>query len=219
MIHTHMTGLGPLVPYGSLRLRPRMGFAPPPCLNPITYVIDVMQRARAARACSIPRLWKDLLTYHALSTNIAGHGATAIDMLNIFSLFDVNSFPCTLPDPVYGGMGSTFVVLERAMAFDHALASESFSGTSDRDTMDCPCVTQEEDTTPSCSMSAPGFIPRVWSRVATDLPNFEHDSWAEISDPLLIYLGVLVIYLDQDLYMLLKQTIWKGAITILPYTS
>ena len=48
--------------------------------------------------------------------------------------------------------------------------------------------------------------------------HFEHDR-AEIADPLLIYLGVLVIYLDQDLYMLLKQTIWKGAITILPYTS
>ena len=144
-----------------------MGFAPPPpCLNPITYINDVMQRARAARACSIPRLWKDLLTYHALSANITGHSTTAIDMLDIFSLFDVNSFPCTLPDPVYGGMGSTFVVLERAMAFDHALASESFSGTSDRGTMDCPCVTQEDDATSSCSMSAPGFIPRVWSRVA-----------------------------------------------------
>ena len=57
--------------------------SPPPCLNPITYIIDVMQRARAARACSVPRLWKDLLTYHALSANIAGHSTTAIDTLDI----------------------------------------------------------------------------------------------------------------------------------------
>ena len=156
--------------------------SPPPCLNPVTYAIDVMRRARAARACSIPRLWKDLLAYHALSANIAGHGTPVIDILDVFSLFDVDSFPCTLPDPVYGGVGSKFVILERAMAFDHALTSESFSGTSDRDTMDCPCVTQEGDAASPCSMSAPGFIPRVWSRVATDLPNFAHDSWVA-TDP------------------------------------
>ena len=60
------------------------------------------------------------------------------------------------------------------MAFDHALASESFSGTSDRGTMDCPWVTQEDDATSSCSMSTPGSIPRVWSRVATVEPIQNH---------------------------------------------
>ena len=155
-----------------------MGFAPPPpCLNPITFIIDVTRRARMARACSIPRLWKDLLTYHALSANVVGHGPLAFDMLDVFSSFDVDSFPCTLPDPVYEGIGSKFVILERAMAFEHALTSEAFPGMSDQDTMDCPCVTHEGDSASPCSMSIPGFIPSVWSRVASDLPNFAHDSW------------------------------------------
>ena len=155
--------------------------SPPPCLNPITFAIDVTRRARTARACSIPRLWKKgLLTYHALSANVVGHGAPAFDILDVFSLFDVDSFPCTLPDPVYDGIGSKFVILERAMAFEHALTSEAFPGMSDRGTMDCPCVTQEGGSASPCSMSAPGFIPRVWSRVASDLPNFAHDSWIAI---------------------------------------
>ena len=151
--------------------------SPPPCLNPVTHVIDVMRRARTARACSIPRLWKDLLAYHALSANVAGRGTPVIDILDVFSQFDDDSFPCTLPDPIYGGIGSKFVILERAMAFDHALTSDAFPGTSNHDTMDCPCVTNGDDAAPPCSMSTPGFVPRVWSRVASDLPNFAHDSW------------------------------------------
>ena len=63
------------------------------------------------------------------------------------------------------------------MAFDHALTSEAFPGTSDQGTMDCSCVTYEDDAASPCSMPALGFIPRVWSRVASDLPNFAHDSW------------------------------------------
>ena len=153
--------------------------SPPPCLNPVTHVIGVMRQARTARACSVPRLWKDLLAYHALSANVAGHGVPGIDILDVFSQFDDDSFPCTLPDPVYGGMGSKFVILERAMAFDHALTSEAFPGTSNHGTMDCPCAMNEGDAGSPCSMSAPGFVPRVWSRVTSDLPNFAHDSWID----------------------------------------
>ena len=38
-------------------------------------------------------------------------------------------------------------------------------------------MTNDGDPTSQCSMSLPGFIPHVWSRVATNLPHFEHDSW------------------------------------------
>ena len=69
------------------------------------------------------------------------------------------------------------MILERAMAFDHALTSEAFPGTSNHGTMDCPYVTHAGDAGPPCSMSVPGVVPRVWSRIASDLPNFAHDSW------------------------------------------
>ena len=46
---------------------------------------------------------------------------STMDMLDVFSSFDDISFPCTLDDSTYGGMGSKFPVLERAMAFNHAL--------------------------------------------------------------------------------------------------
>ena len=156
--------------------------SPPPCPDPIAFVIDVTQRARTARACGIPRLWKDLLHYHTLTANVIGHGALTFDMLDVFSSFDVDSFPCTLPDPIYGGVGSKFVILERAMAFEHALTSEAFPGVSDEDTMDCPCVTRPGGSASSCHMSTSGFIPRVWSQVASELPNFAHDSWTA-TDP------------------------------------
>ena len=62
----------------------------------------MVRRAHTARAYSVPRLWQDLLAYHALSANVAGQGIPTIDILNVFSQFDGDSFPCTLPDPVYG---------------------------------------------------------------------------------------------------------------------
>jgi hypothetical protein len=92
-------------------------------------------------------------------------------MLDVFSQFNDASFPCTKADPIYGGLGSEFTILERAMAFDHALASDAFPGTSDHDTMDCPCATNSGDVDRPCSMSLPGCMPHVWSRIASDLPN------------------------------------------------
>ena len=38
-------------------------------------------------------------------------------------------------------------------------------------------MTRADDPAFPCSMSPPGFMPHVWSRVARDLPYFEHDSW------------------------------------------
>ena len=147
--------------------------SPPPCLNPVTYVIDVMRRTHTVRACSVPRLWQDLLAYHALSANVAGQGAPTVDILDVFSQFDDDSFPCTLPDPVYGGMGSKFVILERAMAFDHALTSEAFSGTSNHDTVDCPCVTNMGDAGPPVlcrhQASFPVFGPGLLRTFPTSL--------------------------------------------------
>ena len=80
---------------------------------------------------------------------------------------------------VYGGLGSKFAVLERTtMAIDHALRHGTFPGRlSNCDTTDCPCVTREGDPASPCSMSLPGFMPHIWSRVAEALPYFEHDSW------------------------------------------
>ena len=43
---------------------------------------------------------------------------------------------------------------------------------------------------PLLQMSLPGFMPHIWSQVASDLPNFAHDSWVATapsawdSDPL-----------------------------------
>ena len=157
---------------------PRNGLcSPPPCLDPVAHITDVMRRAHTARACSVPRLWQDLLAYHALNANVTSQGAPTIDILGVFSQFDDDSFPCTMPDPVYRGLGSKFVVLERAMAFDHALTSEAFPGMSNHGTMDCLCVTNAGDAGRPCSMSAPGFVPHVWSRIASGLPNFAHGSW------------------------------------------
>ena len=51
------------------------------------------------------------------------------------------------------------MLLKRAMAFDHVLSHESFPGSSDSDTMDCPCVSREiggGDPTRLCSMALPG---------------------------------------------------------------
>ena len=44
-------------------------YSPPPCLNPVTHITEVMQRANTARVCGPPRLWHGLLTYHAVSEN------------------------------------------------------------------------------------------------------------------------------------------------------
>ena len=43
--------------------------------------------------------------------------------------------------------------------------------------MDCSCVTGEGDPARPYSMSLPGFLPHVWSRVAETLLYFEHGSW------------------------------------------
>ena len=66
------------------------------------------------------------------------------------------------------------------MAFDHALRNDALPGSSNHGTMDCPCVTNSGAADRPCSMSQPGFMPRVWSQVASDLPNFAHDSWVAI---------------------------------------
>ena len=66
---------------------------------------------------------------------------SSLDAIATFSRFDNESFPCMETDQEYGGLGSTFAVLERAAAIDHALRSDPFPGLSNCDTMDCPCMT------------------------------------------------------------------------------
>ena len=151
---------------------------PPPSLHPVTHITDVMRKARSIRACTPPRLWHDLLAYHAISVHVTNPvGNSTVDMLDVFSEFDDISFPCTESDPTYGGIGSNFSIIERAMAFDHALRNDALPGSSNHDTMDCPCVTNSGPAGRPCSMSLPGFMPHVWSQVASDFPNFAHDSW------------------------------------------
>ena len=137
-----------------------------------------MGQAKAARLCAPPRLWKDLLGYHQIGEGMINpKSGSSFDIIDTFSRFDSESFPCTEEDLVYGGLGSKFAVLERTMAIDHALRHDPFPGLSNCDTTDCPCMTEEDDPTFPCSMSLPGFMPHVWSRVAKALPYFEHDSW------------------------------------------
>ena len=127
---------------------------PPPCMDPVTYVIETMSRAKEARLCAPPRLWKDLLGYHQIGGGmISPKTGSSLDVIGTFSQFGNGSFPCTKADLVYGGLGSKFAVLERAMAVDHALRSDPFPGLSNCDTMDCPCMTKDGD---------PGGPARVW---------------------------------------------------------
>ena len=63
------------------------------------------------------------------------------------------------------------------MAINHAMTHDTFSGRSDHVIMDCSCVTGEGDPARPYSMSLPGFLPHVWSRVAETLLYFEHGSW------------------------------------------
>ena len=147
-------------------------------MDPVSFIIETMRRAKEARLCAPPRLWKDLLGYHQIGEGMMNpKTGSSLDVITTFSQFDNESFPCMKSDQEYGGLGSTFAVLERAAAIDHALRSDPFPGLSNCDTMDCPCMTNDGDPTSQCSMSLPGFIPHVWSRVAADLPHFEHDSW------------------------------------------
>ena len=86
-----------------------------------------------------------------LLRNRAGYGVVMMGMTTQRRSHDVggasgiaraaSSFPCTLDDSTYGGMGSTFPILERAMAFNHALHDDALPGSSDHGTMDCPCIT------------------------------------------------------------------------------
>ena len=85
-----------------------------------------------------------------------------MDELDVFSRFDGASFPCTAPDPTYGGVGSKFTILERVMAFDHALTNDALPGSSNHGTMDCPCVTNSGVVGRPCSMSLPGFMPHIF---------------------------------------------------------
>ena len=129
---------------------------PPPCLHPVRHIIEVMRKARTVRACNPPRRWHDLLAYHAIGVNVTNPvDASTMDILDVFARFDDASFPCTLDDSTYGGMGSTFPILERAMAFHHALHDEALPGSSNRDTMDCPCITSS-GVAPPCSMNSLG---------------------------------------------------------------
>jgi len=82
-------------------------------------------------------LWHGLLAYHAVGVNVTNPvGNSTVGILDVFSEFDDISFPCTTPDPTYGGMGSNFSILERAMAFDHALRNDALPGSSNHGTMD-----------------------------------------------------------------------------------
>ena len=163
MIDTRMTGLTPSVPCGSTRPRPRMGGVFPlrAYIQCGTLPKWCEKRAPFVHAAP-PRLWHDLLAYHAIGVNITNPvGNSTMDILDVFSEFDDISFPCTTTDPTYGGMGSNFSILERAMAFDHALRSDALPGSSNHDTMDCPCVTNSGAAGRPCSMSLPGFMPHV----------------------------------------------------------
>jgi len=45
---------------------------------------------------------------------------SSLDAIDTFFQFGNESFPCTKADLVYGGLGSKFAVLERAMAAESA---------------------------------------------------------------------------------------------------
>jgi hypothetical protein len=158
-------------------------YSPPPCLDPVSYVIATVRRARDARLCAPPRLWKDLPHFHGIREGITHPvSGLVIDFIDTFSRFHSASFPCAPDDSAYGGIGSTFAVLERGLALDYALAHDAFLGMSDDSTMDCACVSDTQGATPPCSMALPGFLPQIWSQVAAALPHFHHDSW-EVTDP------------------------------------
>ena len=135
----------------------------------MAHITVVIQQAQTARSCAPPpsRLWKDLLGYHGIGEGMTNPtNGLSIDIVDTFSQFDNNSFPCTAEDPTYGGLGSEFKILERAMAINHAMTHDPFSGRSDHVTMDCLCVTGEGDPARPYYMSLPGFLPHVSSRVA-----------------------------------------------------
>ena len=61
-----------------------------------------MHKARTVRACNPPRLWHDLLTYHAIGVNVTNPvDNSTMGILDVFSSFDDISFPCTLDDSTY----------------------------------------------------------------------------------------------------------------------
>ena len=134
----------------------------PPCLDPISYIISVMQRAKPVRTRTPPHLWKDLLHRHDVkegTTNPAS--GTVIDVIDIFLQFDADTFPCALRDTIYGGIGSTFVLLERAMALDHVLTHESLPGSSERDTMNCPGLSPTQLNSTQLRLASRTFPSRL----------------------------------------------------------
>ena len=85
-------------------------------MDPVAFVIETMSRAKEARLCAPPRLWKDLLGYHQIGEGMINpKTGSSLDAIDTFSQFDNGSFPCTKADLVYGGLGSKFAVLERAI--------------------------------------------------------------------------------------------------------
>ena len=126
---------------------------PPPYMDPVSFIIETMRRAKEARLCAPPRLWKDLPGYHQIGEGMMNPKAgSSLDVITTFSQFDNEPFPCMKTDQEYCGLGSTFAVLERAAAIDHALRSDPFPGLSNCDTMDFPCMTNGGDPTSPCSM-------------------------------------------------------------------
>ena len=102
---------------------------PPPYMDPVSFIIETMNRANEARLCAPPRLWKDLLSYHQIGEGMLNpKTGSPLDVTATFSRFDNEPFPCMETDQEYGGLGSTFAVLERATAIDHALRSDPFPG-------------------------------------------------------------------------------------------
>ena len=115
-------------------------------MDPMAHIIEVMGQAKATRFCAPPRLWKDLLGYHHIWEGMINPiSGSSFDIIDTFSQFDSESFPCTEEGLVYGGLGSTFAVLERIVAIDHALQHGPFPGLSNRDTTDCPCTNENEN--------------------------------------------------------------------------
>jgi hypothetical protein len=67
----------------------------PPYMDPVSYIIETMRRAKEARLCVPPRLWKDLLGYHKIGEGMMNPvTGSSLDVIDTFSRFDSASFPC-----------------------------------------------------------------------------------------------------------------------------
>jgi len=116
---------------------------PPPFLDPISFIIQTMQRTKDARgSMSGNKKWEDLLRYHDINENIRNPSNHSImNIIDTFASYDNASFPCTDEDTEHGGLGSHYSILARATAFHHALSYEQIPNMTSDALANCNCVT------------------------------------------------------------------------------